>query len=454
MPAILAALSSRRTTAALLALGIFLRLAYLLCILRQGLVSDAASYRQMADSLASGSHFIPYWPPALPLFLAAAQLLFGKSILVTRLAMIPLAFALGVVLIRLVTRITANRACANLALLLLTLSPGMICASVEPTTELPSALLLTLIAWLLLRIPPAEPGNRIGIVPGLTLGLALGSMALLRPASLVLLAVVPLFLLWRTRAIRTPLAALLVSSALVFSWIGYVQHTTGAFVVINTANSRNLFLGNNPRTPLYRTWWLGSHHETEAQLLPPASAALANNPRAMQQEYSRLAREYILAHPGLFLLRTFNRICVYFGPDTYAGAYLIESYHFPRLIGFAVIALDSGLFLLLAAASLLYLAGIPSASDPAALPAAILVSLVALYAFPYFLAFSHPRYHFPLEPLMMAAAAAFLQPALTGRKIVTPLLPPSRRWAVASAILALCLIQAEFVFLVFRPGIL
>ena len=33
--------------------------------------------------------------------------------------------------------------------------------------------------------------------------------------------------------------------------------------MVNEANSVNFFIGNNPYTPLYKTWWFGSHGEGE-----------------------------------------------------------------------------------------------------------------------------------------------------------------------------------------------
>jgi hypothetical protein len=84
--------------------------------------------------------------------------------------------------------------------------------------------------------------------------------------------------------------------------------------------------------------------------------------------------------------------------------------------------------------------------------AGILIGLVLLYALPYFIAFSHPRYHFPMEPLLAAASSAFIAPLLRG--LAQPALETlrGRRVPVAVAVALFLAIQAEFVVVVLRAG--
>src|ERR1700678_2300310 len=93
-------LGRRNTTAAIIILGLAARLLYLFSIAHQPLMSDAASYNEMAVRLATGSHFVPYWPPALPLYLAVVSSLFGDSVLIVRLAMLPFYLGLCLALYR------------------------------------------------------------------------------------------------------------------------------------------------------------------------------------------------------------------------------------------------------------------------------------------------------------------------------------------------------------------
>jgi hypothetical protein len=439
-------LGRRGTGVAIVLLGLAARLLYLLAVAHQPLVSDASRYYAMAGDLAMGRHFVPYWPPGLPLYLATFSSAFGGSELVARVAMLPLYLLLCFALYKTAVHLTSNPACGNLALLPLALAPGMIAASVEPITELPAAALMTLVACSLTGIK----SGRAGSAP-LALGVAIGCLALLRPASLILLLVVPVYLAWRSRSLLAGFAVCLIPVAMVAMWIGYVHRGTGQLVMINTANARNFYLGNNPETPLYKTWWMGSHHE-------PGTAPPEADTPALGKLHSVQAREYIVSHPGLFLLRTFNRVCVFFAFDTYTGAYVIENYGFPRLLGLAIIALDSAIYCILAVGSILYLATLPGLRsliaflDDKSLHAGLLLVLSLLYASPYFLAFSHPRYHFPLEPLLMAAAAAFALPFLEGAPQPALEALRGRRVAVAAAIVLFVSVQIEFALIVARTS--
>jgi len=445
-------LGRRSTTAAIVMLSLVVRLLYLLGIAHQPLRSDAASYAEMASRLAMGSHFIPYWPPALPLYLAVASSLFGCSVLVIRLAMIPFYLGLCFALYRTALYLTSEAACGNLALLPLVFAPGMICASVEPITEMPTAMLLMIVACSLIGVTTGKVYRR-----AIVLGVAIGCLALLRPASLILLLFVPLCLVWRAKRFLAGLLAGAIPMLMVFAWIVYVQNGTGQLVMINTANARNFYLGNNPETPLYRTWWLGSHHEHEAELT--VNQSVSKDRRALDAQYSHLAWDYIRHEPGLFLLRTFNRICVFFALETYAGSYLIENYGFSKLFGLFVVALDSAIYCILAVGSILYLATLPGPKDSSSISiyrsinACILIGLSLLYAAPYFIAFSHPRYHFPIEPLMMVALAAFSLPFIQGAPQAALTMLHGRRFAVATAIVLFLAIQIEFIIIVVRAGL-
>jgi hypothetical protein len=437
-------LERRSTTVAIVLLGLFARLLYLIAIAHQPLASDASRYYEMAGNLAMGRHFVPYWPPGLPLYLAAFSSVFGNSDLVARVAMLPSYFVLCFALYKTAYLLTSERACGNLALLPLAFAPGMICAAVEPITETPAAVLMMVVACSLIGVKSGKAGSAPWV-----LGLAIGCLALLRPASLILLLIVPPYLAWRSKRVMAGIFVCLIPALMVIAWIGYVHRGTGQLVMINTANTRNFYLGNNPQTPIYRTWWMGSHHE-------PGAASPEFDTVSVQKQYSIDARNYIKQYPGLFLVRTFNRVCVFFAFDTYAGAYVIENYGFPRVIGLLIVAADSAIYCVLAVGSILYLATLPGMKDPASgsrdkwINACLLLGLSLLYAVPYFIAFSHPRYHFPLEPLLMACSAAFALPFIKGVPQTALDRLRARKFSVATAILLFLAVQIEFAVIVAR----
>ncbi len=128
---------------------------------------------------------------------------------------------------------------------------------------------------------------------------------------------------------------------------------TGRFVFINNANSQNIFYGNNPWTPLYRTWWYGSHKEP-GDMPPEFEAAMTQinhgDPRQRDALFVKTAMDHIKARPDLFLLRSVNRVRVFMGFDTFTSAQVARS---NKKLGALVLAIDAGLYLLVTMLALL-----------------------------------------------------------------------------------------------------
>lgn len=442
------ALEHRSAVWAIALSGLCVRICWLLFVVHYPLMSDSASYARMAMHLAAGECFIPYWPPGLPLYLAAVIRTAGSAALLLRFAMLPFYLGLIWALHRAALAFYCDRAVASLALLPIAFAPAMISASAEPMTELPAAFFLTLLAAALLH-----PGiSRKSIGASCLAGLAAGCLALIRPSSLILVSLAALYLLLRSRRALPALLASVLPAILVSAWILYAHRVTGEFVPINTANSRNFFLGNNPLTPLYRTWWMGSHHESEKLIgLSEDPAEIPDSP-ALQHELSRRAWTYIAQNPGHFALRTFNRACVFFAPDTFTGAFVVENYGLPTIAGLAVVALDSIFFLALGLGTIFTLAErLPfewSQRGHNPMHATLLTALCIFYAGPYFLAFSHPRYHFPIEPILSICAASAAVAFLRNPSLAVPSAGSRVRAAVIACSAAFMFIQVEFVAII------
>jgi len=404
----------------ILGVGILIRLVFLLWLADKPLMSDAVNYNDMSGRLLSGERFVPYWPPGLPLYLAAVHKLFGPAAIAARLGMLAFYAGTSIFVWRTAILVTASPLAGNIALGFLALSPASIQASVEPLTPLPAAMCVTIIAYSLIRLQSLQSMGNLAL-----LALSAGYLTLIRPSSLLLVAALPLYLLWRTRRWMPSLAVTAVAAVVIGSWTGYVYEKTGRLVKINTANSANFYLGNNPYTPVYRTWWLGSHHsppEVPAAFVEERDRIMELDAPAQEAEFSRLAKEHIRQHPELFLLRTLNRICTYFAFDTFAGAYLIGNYGVPKLLGFATIAVDAVVYILIAVGSILYFT-VPRSRE-ASTASLLLLGLALLYALPYFFAFSHPGYHYPIEPLLMILSsglfAYLIEKRVSLRNIVAP----------------------------------
>jgi hypothetical protein len=207
----------------------------------------------------------------------------------------------------------------------------------------------------------------------------------------------------------------------------------------------NFYLGNNPYTPVYRTWWLGSHHssaEVPTGFIQQWARIKTLDAAAQEAEFSRIATEYIRQHPGLFLLRTLNRICVYFAFDTLAGAFLIGNYGVPKLLGLATIGADAFVYMLIAVGSILYFT-VPRSKQTSMAPF-LLLGTALLYALPYFFAFSHPSYRYPIEPVLMILSSGFFVHLITRREVRLPSLAAHRNTLMTVALAAFAFIQVEF----------
>ncbi len=421
----------------IVAAGTLVRLLYILALRHKAFHSDAASYVRMAGEIAAGRQFVPFWPPGLPLYLAAVQHVVGGSVGATRAAMLAFYFLISAALSYAAVLATGKVWAGNVALLILAISPGMVCYSVEPITELPAAALVAALAACLARILKSNGGESL-LVTCMVCGFALGALTLTRPSSLLLTVVAPPFVMWSTRRPWTGALVALVPAVMVMGWVLYLYHGTGRAIFINTSNSKNFYLGNNPQTPLYRTWWLGSHHELDASLLSGREGAA--DPQVLDREYTHAAREYIKARPGQFLLRTFNRVCVFFVFDTYASSYAEQTYGMPRMAARAMLALDALLYFAMFFGSVCSLSLRNATREQGALPW-ILAAALGLYAAPYFLAFSHPRYHVPVEPLLILGLVLSLAAVRKAGLAKAPL----RLGRAFAAILVFVLIQVEFV---------
>jgi len=423
----------------ILAIGILIRLVFLLWLADKPLMSDAVNYNDMSGQLLSGEAFVPYWPPGLPLYLAAVHKLFGPAAIAARLGMLAFYVGTSVFVWRTAVLMTESAVAGNIALGFLAFSPASIHASVEPLTQLPAAMCVTIIAYCLIRLESVQSMGNLGL-----LALSAGYLTLIRPSSLLLVAALPFYLLWRTRRWMPSLAVTAVAALVVGSWTGYVYEKTGRLVKINTANSANFYLGNNAYTPVYRTWWLGSHHsppEVPAAFLEERDRIMELDAPAQEAEFSRLAKEHIRQHPELFLLRTLNRICTYFAFDTFAGAYLIGNYGVPKLLGLATIAVDALVYILIAVGSILYFA-VPGSTEVSRAPF-LLLGLALLYALPYFFAFSHPGYHYPVEPLLMILSSGFFA-YLIGQGVSLRNIVVHRSTLLTVVLAAFSFIQVEF----------
>lgn len=461
---ILRCLDHRRATATILGIGLALRVLALLLLMRTPLVGDALSYHETALKILSGMPYEPDWPPGVPALLLPAYAVLGGSELVGRawMLLVYLAFSAGV--LKVGRRIGGPRV-ANLALLIFAVTPIFVWSSVNTLTQLPTAALALGAVYFVDR---CRKGERLLLSAGL-LGFCLAGLLLTRPSNIAMVLALPLYLLWKRARWQSVVVPVTIVVILTGAWCLKARALSGHLVFINNANSQNIFYGNNPYTPLYRTWWYGSHKEP-GEMAPEFAELLHSIHKVSLKErdalYVKTAMDHIRDRPDLFLLRTVNRVRVFVGFDTFTSAQVAKR---SKLLGAAVLAADASLYLLATVLALLFpavvlsrakgWAGLMKSAGEAPVGEAdvkawgeerkqsiyMLLLVSFLYAFPYFFAFSHPTFHVPVTALVgmigATAGVAFLETGFG--EIWRGLTPRARLWTVV-ALLGYLAIQVEW----------
>ncbi|QNI37951.1 hypothetical protein [Edaphobacter albus] len=417
--------------------GIAIRLWMLCLVAHAPLASDSTDYKEMAELLLGGRRFVPYWPPGLSLYLEPI-LAAGGSDLWLRASMLPwwLLFCAGFV--RLARDLRVNQKISLLLLAILSFTPALVHFSIEPMTQMPSAALLLLALSAAFRCASGAGGMEV-----LLMGGSLGWLSLVRPSALPLLVVLPALVFFRRRQMLRPLLAVALGGVMIFAWIGKVHQLSGQWT-INNSNGANLYYGNNPWTPLYRTWYFGSHAKLgseeirqfpEYEEIVRRVASLPETERGA--EYKRLAEQYVLHRPDMFLLRTVNRVRCFWGFDIFTAANLRGAGGSAARWFLPVFLLDAACYLVVAGFAFYWIAAAPGMFWRR-WEVWLLVGAIVLYALPYWISMSHPTYHFPIvAPLVLLGVLARdqAQSHRTGAS-----------WRGWAAVAVLALVQVEWVY--------
>jgi hypothetical protein len=323
-------------------------------------------------------------------------------------------------------------------LLIFAVMPDSIQMSIEPQTQQPAAALLLIALSAAIRC-----GRGAGMGEYALLGSSLGWLALVRPSALPLVVLVPAVCFLGSRKLPGVVLSVILGGALVCGWMARAHQLSGAWM-INSASEVNLYYGNNPWTPLYRTWYFGSHAKPgspEIQEFPEYAKSLERihslPSKEQSREYERLAVEHILHRPDLFLLRTFNRGTCFFAFDTFTSANLRNDGGIGARLVPVSLALEALTYLLVAIPAFFWIAVAP-APFWRRWESWLLAGTIVFYSVPYWLVMSHPTYHYPIMlPLAVLGVQAWK---------ASP--PHSARWARGwFALAALGLIQVEWVLI-------
>ena len=206
---------------------------------------------------------------------------------------------------------------------------------------------------------------------------------------------------------------------------------------------------NNPYTPNYKTWHLGQHDPGD---FPPRVAAYlrsfgAGHPptRSRRSEMLRETKRFVLAHPGVTLLRTVNRVRAFWGFDYTMTVNIRDTLRTGSAATAALFLLEVGGYLLV---MVLFLVGVlftRARARAGALPFVAL--LVGGFQLAYALAYAAGRWHFPVLGLLMpfSALGAVWLASASGRVAIVG--RSGRFWLALAAFGA---VQAEYALFVWR----
>lgn len=390
-------------------LGLLLRTLLIWSLEDRGFWGDTASYIVAADKLKKGFQ-VPFWPPGLVYFIYFWTKMFGWSVWSIRMTALFFYVIFFFASIFLAKVLKFKKYTAFVAIFV-SFYPEFIFHSAETLTQLPNAaFLLVALIFMFKSIKP-----KTTIFPILA-GISLGIMILFRPSSLLLAGALPILIAFKSKNYKNLILSYLATFLIVFSWINYIHSKSKQWIFINTANKENLYLGNNPQTPIYKTWWLGSHFMEDEYISTEylqKRDSIQHLPTEKRNEfYQKASINYIISNPHYFLLRSLNRVRVYFAFDSFSGALLMKSYH-QDILGGIYLVLSAGIFIGLFSIGILFFSFKKDFTN------ILLIATILSLAIPYFIAFSHPVYHFPiLIPLTLFFLHNFKAEAL--KKTFTP----------------------------------
>lgn len=440
-------LQSRWTFVAIVVLGLALRLV-VWAVAGESLGGGAAEANgKVAVRFAGGEMFDdrwhPYHPPGLSLYLAVFYRLFGADDVVTTAAMLALYVVLCLVVYGLASMVM-DRLAANLAALVVAITPSLVVLSLSTQASLLVAAALVGGAALTLR----ASGRGAPLVAGCA-GVLLGVAVLAEPYAILAALVWPAVVLLRRRQPLSAAVALVGVLVVVGGWSMNIHHRSQHWVFVNHGLGKRVFLGNNEWTPLYRTWWLTSDRTGMSGFDDFEAVADEYETHALPEQMNLFGDHgfrHMADRPDLLAVRILARVRGFFGFHTLAGAIAADKASGPT--GMALIGLEAAGWSLvaMAAAALFFLPPMRNGGYDAA---RWLGALVVLFAAPYWLFLAHANDHLAVLPVIgILGAVAVSRWAEGPRRISAEALAGRRRKLLAVVVMIVFVaIQAEWAWM-------
>ncbi len=408
---------TRRYWIALMTVAVIVRIVVALGLLHSlPITSDAKAYSVQAIDMVHGkAHFPYYWPPGTSYLLAAGYWLFGVHAWVARVMMI-LVSALSVLTTTLLARrLLRPWPAATAAGWILALYPGVIMLSAEPFAQ--DLTLLTLTAAALFALRAWDTGRLLDWV---LLGLSLGVASLSRPSTL---SVVPalvaagVFAVRRLRregrtipTARVLLGASLAIVCLVATLVPAAIHNADRQegLTLATNSELNLWLGNNPYTPNYKTWDLGQRASSSFGPVTRRYLDHFTFPQPFTEQarsvYIQEMERFVEQHPAVTVLRTANRTRAFWGFDYTMSSTFHSDWHKSSKVEAVGLLFEAGGYFVLAALAIVGLVFARDIFRRGSL--ALVIGLIAAFELPYALDYAAGRWHYPILGLLTVIAGA------------------------------------------------
>lgn len=372
---------------------------------------DGPSYSAQAVQMLDRSIGYYYFPPGTALFAAPFYAVMGQSTFTDHLLGVVLSTGFLLSGIWLCSVLLGWGRATFIAAIIMALYPHSVISATQLSSQPLTAILLTLAVGLAVRNAERWSWKR-----WLGIAVCLAAAMLTRPASLTILVVFGVggVVLWRRRKVSLlQISGAIASLLLVLSLSAYpfMAHNAkmGQGWSISTNNEWNLFLGNTPYTPDYKTGHFGQR--SFDQVSPEARAYMSailphESPYAATLEQRTAMRNaalhYMAEHPVRTLYRISNRLRGFWGMDYTAARVIQNEYGLSNMAFLPLLVLEGGGYLIVIFLAL---------SAPFLVSAQqrwswrFLLGCVVAIMLPYLAAFALAKYHLPVVPLLLPMAA-------------------------------------------------
>jgi tetratricopeptide (TPR) repeat protein len=399
------------------------------------LLGDANGYDKWAVRLASGDWIgsdVFYQAPLYPYFLGVVYAIFGRDLLVVRIAQALVGSASCVLLGLACTRLFSKRAGLVAGLALALWAPAIFFDSLLQKAVL-DMFFMCLALWLIARILDGQERWE-----WIAIGASMAALSLTRENGLLLVAVAFVWIAWRA-SLSKGLVGFVAGLALVFTPVVIRNYSIdGGFYLTTSQFGSNFYIGNNPNADgTYASIRFGrgapEFERLDAKEVAEEAVGHALSPSEVSSFWAGRACNYITSQPVSWMKLTGRKILLLFNRTEMLDTEAQESYaEFStplRVLGWIG---HFGILMPLAIAGMI-------AAWPDRRRLSIVYALALTYAASVVMFFVFARYRYPLVPFLILFAVAPFDSRV--RENVAHFLTQknSRKWLAAALVLSVAI---------------